>query len=320
VQIQAASASKKALVGMGYDVLREEFSGRCVAGTADYAGREESIITFDRSLDESEMSSQLGFEVGVRARYGLFSGSAAAQFASESAASEFTDVTIYSHTINFENEIFNFPGVDSGLTDAGRRARGSASGGWVSDFGCYVRALGVATVGRMGLLIAWDPASRGPAAADDLDVSNVGLYSWIGPLYTPLQVTHVKTKSPVAIPATGCPKWLDGGRDHDYVIRFGLKSGGTGSSNIQDCWLEVYEGQTKVYEIAPSGTPMRVELAPGSGSNVGETSMQDRVTIEAWEDPVGGDFWTSLFLGGQLPSKEIWRKLMTPNAPLDIFA
>ena len=163
--------------------------------------------------------------------------------------------------------------------------------------------------------IAWDPTNRGASAADDLDLSNIALYSWVGPLFTPAQVTRIRTKSPIAIPAAGCPLTLDGGTDHSYAIKFGTKSGGTGASLVVDCWLEVFEGVTRVYEIAPSSSPMRVDLAIGSATNVSEVSMQDRVTYEAMEDPPGADFWTTVFLGGGVDSKEIWRTLITPNAP-----
>jgi len=52
----------------------------------------------------------------------------------------------------------------------------------MSHFGFYMAGVGVVGIGREGLLLAWDPNDRGPDAADDLDLSNIALYSWVGPL------------------------------------------------------------------------------------------------------------------------------------------
>ena len=133
MEIQAASLTEKAALGQGYDVGKEEFVGRCVRGEVEFAGNQESSLNFDRSLDESSMSRQLGFEASAKARYGLFSGSLAAQFASESSSSEYSDVTVYSHTINLKNAVFRFPGNEEGLTPEGQAAKGSLEGPFVSE-------------------------------------------------------------------------------------------------------------------------------------------------------------------------------------------
>lgn len=57
----------------------------------------------------------------------------AARFASESASSDYSDVTIYSHVISFKNAKFRFPGVETGLTPEGQAARGTAEGSYWSD-------------------------------------------------------------------------------------------------------------------------------------------------------------------------------------------
>jgi hypothetical protein len=133
VEIPAAGQSEQALLGTGYDVFKEEFVGQCVRGTTAHAGRPESFINFDRSLTESAVADQLGLQVGVKVRYGLFSGGLAAQFASESAASEFSDVTTYSHHISFQNHVMQFPGVGEGLTPQGLAAKGTGDTPFVSD-------------------------------------------------------------------------------------------------------------------------------------------------------------------------------------------
>jgi hypothetical protein len=183
------------------------------------------------------------------------------------------------------------------------------------QFGFYMAGGAAAGVGRLGLLMAWDPLDRGPSAADDIDFKDIALYAWIGPLpaLAP-QVIKIKSRSPISIPAEGCPATLDS-PDRDYVLRFGLKSGGVGASPIVDGWLEVFEGQTRVYGATPVNTTMKIELAEGSFAAAIEASMQDRVVYQGLEDPPEDGFWMSV-LGGGVDSKEIWRELMTPNQPL----
>ncbi len=183
------------------------------------------------------------------------------------------------------------------------------------QFGFYMAGVGAAAIGRAGLLLAWDPHDRGPGAADEIDFSGIGLYSWIGtlPVISPA-LFKMKSKSPISIPAEGCPEALDGGTDHDFIVRFGVKPGGSLASLIADGWLEVFEGSTRVYGIAAPSAVVRIELAEGSVSTgLTEYSMQDRLEYAALEDPLEG--WAAL-LGGQIPAIDLWRELMTPNTPL----
>jgi hypothetical protein len=136
MEIAAASLSEKATLGQGYDTSKECFVGQCVQGEVEYAGNQESRISFERSLDQSTMQRELGFEVGARVRYGLFEGSAAAAFASSSSASEYSDVTVYSHTITFKNAKLKYPGQPTGLTPQGQAAKGAADGPYVGDNWC----------------------------------------------------------------------------------------------------------------------------------------------------------------------------------------
>jgi len=172
----------------------------------------------------------------------------------------------------------------------------------------------VAFAGRLGLLLAWNPTDRDPSAVDDLDLSGIALYSWVGPLpvATP-QVVKLKSAGPIAIPTDGLPAELDD-PTHDYVLRFGVKAGGTGASLVVDGWFEIFEGSTRVYGAVPAGTTMKIQLAANSAGTT-EASMQDRVTLQALEDPPEGDVST-IILGGGVDSKEIWRELMTPGLPL----
>lgn len=133
MEIQSASLSEKAALGQGYNVEEEEFCGQCVRGDVEFAGNQQSQLTFDRSMSENAAASELGFDVGVKARYGLFSGSVAAKFASESSSSDYSDVTIYSHVISFKNAKFRFPGLPDGLTPEGKAARGTSEGTFVGE-------------------------------------------------------------------------------------------------------------------------------------------------------------------------------------------
>ena len=185
----------------------------------------------------------------------------------------------------------------------------------MSQFGFYMAGIGVSAIGRAGLLLAWDPNDRGLSAADDIDWSDIGLYSWIGtlPVVSPA-VFKMRSKSPITISTEDCPQTLDGGLDRDFFVRFGVKPGGSGGSLIADGWLEIFEGSTRVYGIAPPTATVKLELAEGSvAAGLTEYSMQDRVISAGLEDPLEG--WATL-LGGEIPAIEIWRDLMTPDMTL----
>lgn len=188
----------------------------------------------------------------------------------------------------------------------------------MAQFGFYMAGAGIAAAGRAGLLLAWDPNSRGPSAADDIDFGDIGLYSWIGPLMSISPAAFkMRTRSPITISDDGCPLALDGGGERDFVVRFGVKPGGSMSSLIADGWFEIFEGATRVYGINPPGGMVKIELGEGSvAAGLTEYSMQDRVQLAALEDPLEG--WAALLSAGT-PAIEIWRDLMTPNRPLNWF-
>ncbi|MDQ3734575.1 MAG: hypothetical protein M3400_11370 [Actinomycetota bacterium] len=133
MEIQSASLSEKAALGQGYNVEQEEFCGQCVRGDVEFAGNQQSQLSFQRSMSEEAAASELGFQFGTKVRYGLFSGSLAAQFATSSTSSEYSDVTVYSHIISFKNAKLRFPGVATGLTPEGVAAKGSSEGTMVGD-------------------------------------------------------------------------------------------------------------------------------------------------------------------------------------------
>jgi hypothetical protein len=185
----------------------------------------------------------------------------------------------------------------------------------MSQFVFYMAGVGVLNAGRIGVMIAWDPKGLGPGVADGIDFSDIGLYSWVGPLVTAAPAAFkMRSKSPLQIPSANCPMALDGAPDHDYFLRFGVKPGGSGGSLIGDYWFELFEGSNPVYSFAPPLATPHVELAQYSiAAGLPEYSMQDRVTYEALEDSLDGWAW---LMGGPLSGIEIWRSLMTPNQSL----
>jgi hypothetical protein len=186
----------------------------------------------------------------------------------------------------------------------------------MAQFGFYMAGVGTLGAGRAGLLLAWDPSDQGPDAADEIDFGDIGLYFWIGtlPVVSPA-LFKMRSKSPIAIPTEGCPTALDGGGARDFVVRFGIKPGGSAGSLIGDGWLEVFEGSIRVYGINPPGAIVKVELAEGThATGLAEYSMQDRVILSALEDPLEG--WSQL-LSGSIPARDIWRDLMTPGRTLE---
>jgi hypothetical protein len=123
VEIPSTSQTEKAVLGEGYNFKEERFASECVMGSPIYAGAPESAIQYDRSMSSTELSDSLGFSVGAKARYRLISGSLSAKFASESSASDFSEVTVYSANYKFKNVKLNY----TGLTPVGQQAKGSSS-------------------------------------------------------------------------------------------------------------------------------------------------------------------------------------------------
>jgi hypothetical protein len=164
-----------------------------------------------------------------------------------------------------------------------------------------------AGVGGIGVLLAWDRHDSGPDAADDLDHSGVGLYSFVF-LTTGSVLAKLKTKSPISIPEANCPEFPDGFPDRDFFNRFEVKPGGTALTTVGNV---SFEDSTSIY----SAGALKFEVADHSVLS-GEVSVQDRPTLQAWEDTLEG---FAALINFNLPAKELWRALMTPNQPLEFF-
>jgi hypothetical protein len=166
-------------------------------------------------------------------------------------------------------------------------------------------------VGGMGLVLAWDRFDRGPSAADDFDTEGCGLYTILSPTIGELSIVKMATKVPIQIPEENCPNYPDG-FPQDFVSRFELKPGGTALSTIYDLTFEAFEESTRIYGVSPEGQSLKVEGAENSLVS-SAVSFQDRLTLQPWEDQLEG---FAQFFDGTLPSKEIWRWLMTPKEKL----
>lgn len=110
----------KPILGTGYNNETQSFVGDCVEGDIDWVGMQESSIQFDRGLSNTELSENLGFSVGGKARYGMVSGEASAKFASESSSDEYSESTIYKAIYSYKNAKLKY----KGLTSVGKLAMG----------------------------------------------------------------------------------------------------------------------------------------------------------------------------------------------------
>lgn len=136
---------------------------------------------------------------------------------------------------------------------------------------------------------------------------------------TGLQLVRVASRSPISIAEANCPRNLVGfqlgSEPRDLVVRFSLKPGGTAMGAIADLTLEVFEGSSRIYSASPDGSVLKVELAEGSFGLNQETSFQDRLRDQPWDDPLEG---LASFINFTDPTKELWRQLMTPNQLLPL--
>jgi hypothetical protein len=121
--LPTSAQTSMAVLGKGYDRVKEAFVGDCVSGNVLYAGAPYSSVSFDRSMSAQEAADSLGFSVGVKARYGVVTASAAARFASDSSSSDYSEATVYSAEYFFKNAKMSAPD----LTSTGKTAFGTGS-------------------------------------------------------------------------------------------------------------------------------------------------------------------------------------------------
>lgn len=105
-EIPEPATRVKAELGQGYSSERQAFGGICVRTASEqnrFAGSPSATLNFEQSLTQDQLSKELGFSVGARARFGVVSVAAAAQFQSASASSATSLVSIYSADYTFKS-------------------------------------------------------------------------------------------------------------------------------------------------------------------------------------------------------------------------
>lgn len=118
-EVMAREGQRAGILGSAYSSDREEFRGsECVTGTATPTGGSESSISFDQTMDETQLSNDLGFGLGGRVRYGVVEASAAANFLKRSASGAFSITAIYKGSYSFPKQHltnFTYTAVGTGV-------------------------------------------------------------------------------------------------------------------------------------------------------------------------------------------------------------
>ncbi|MES2504690.1 MAG: kelch repeat-containing protein [Myxococcota bacterium] len=112
------------LLGQGYNSERQSLAGECVTGDVVLEGRPEASISYSTSISEQQLASELGFEVGAKARLGLLAASASTNFYNASKSDEFSISAIYTGSYFFKNRVLRHPKVLRDIRNAERWREG----------------------------------------------------------------------------------------------------------------------------------------------------------------------------------------------------
>jgi len=116
------TTGKSALDGSAYSSTQQDFlGGQCVTGTLKPTGVSESSFDLSQTVSESQLSTELGFGMGARARYGVVEASLAANFLSRSVSNAFSVSAIYSAHYNMQPD--KMVGKTLELTSTGNAAK-----------------------------------------------------------------------------------------------------------------------------------------------------------------------------------------------------
>jgi len=116
--VRASTDASKPILGYGYSTQGESFKQPCVQGTVTYAGAQSATLSLVMSMSQGELESSLGFSVGAKARYGLYTASASAKFARASRASDRSVSLIYSAQYGLQNAILTDPKMTEAASQA----------------------------------------------------------------------------------------------------------------------------------------------------------------------------------------------------------
>ncbi|MCB0377837.1 MAG: hypothetical protein KDD33_05030 [Bdellovibrionales bacterium] len=111
-----AGQNDEATLAMGYDSEKQQLVGNCLAGKLERKGQQVANVSFEQSLDESQMSKELGIDAGTRFRYGEATVKASAKFLKASRKSGFSISAVYSGDYRFKNDILVFDESDKNLS------------------------------------------------------------------------------------------------------------------------------------------------------------------------------------------------------------
>jgi hypothetical protein len=99
------TTGKTALAGSAYSSVKQDFIGaQCVSGNSVPTGASDSSLSLDQTIDETKLSSQLGFGLGTRARFGVTQASLSAEFLTRSISNAYSVSSIYSAHYNLAPE------------------------------------------------------------------------------------------------------------------------------------------------------------------------------------------------------------------------
>jgi hypothetical protein len=103
----SAKSNRTGTLGGGWDLDREEWKGDCVTGEQAFEGQQEATVRFDKSVSESETASSLGFSLDAKARYGVYEGDLAADFARSASSNAYSESATYTSIYKFKNLRFD---------------------------------------------------------------------------------------------------------------------------------------------------------------------------------------------------------------------
>jgi hypothetical protein len=167
----------------------------------------------------------------------------------------------------------------------------------MSQMGFNCNLAGVAGVGVMRVLLAWDPSGEGDTDPD------AAVYTLTAPFLTPLAAGSIKSTTPIQIPQANCPISLAG-----LVVKFALKPGGAALSTFADFTFQVFSGSQLIYSVAPGSDVLKVQV---TGLSITEITFQDSMTSTSMDDTVAIDV-SGL---STVTASQVYDSLLAQNGP-----
>ena len=102
-EIVSGTGNLEATLGSAYHTEQEAFgAAKCIAAPISAAaGKAEADLDFSESMSEEKVSSELGFTVGMKARFGIVKASAGASFLKESQSSSLSVSAVWESSYKF---------------------------------------------------------------------------------------------------------------------------------------------------------------------------------------------------------------------------